>query len=204
MTTSKYANIGGVRPQRPSNFVRAGHFLARIDRFEEGTSFQGGDYLAVQMTILKVFEGGPIGMNFDTKAPLAPHSIGESVAEIMKKTNVAYAQRAKAFLMAADGLTEADFAKVAPDGSGIIKTSREEYPGQMFEQAVGPNQPLAGVIVEVRADQQLNRGAQEKQRAGLPLTSKDAYTRVSYIRALSDEEAAALIDAETFERFCRS
>lgn len=158
--SSKYAGVSAARAQRPANYFKSGvHALYRVTKVEEGEDKAKTGLVAIQGTIIALFpDSNPNG-----------NQVGEDTQEVIKRTNVAFMGRLKAFAMAVGNLTEANFAE-------------QEYDGQIFDELVGEDQPAAGVIVEVRSSQVIKQTA-----AGKPLDkleAKDTYTRVDFVRRL--------------------
>lgn len=178
---SKYAGVGGARAQRPANYFKAGvHGLYRINKVEEGKDKARTDLVAINGTIVHLFEDSLATAN----------QVGDDPSEVIKSTNVAYMGRLKAFAMAVGDLTEEHFAE-------------QEYDGQIFDELMGEEQPAAGSIVEVRSTQIVKQTAMNKPAAALE--PKDTYTRVDFIRRVSFTEVqetlvAAGLDEKAIER----
>ena len=194
---SKYAGVSGAKPQRASNYVRPGRYIVRLDRLEAGEAFKKGDYVAIQQTVLKTLPNGPVGFDYDRKIPLPPHSQGEQISEIAMVKNVAFEGRMKALLMVAGDMIEADFARGTPEAP--IPGNLEAYPGQSVEQAVSPDQPLAGVVMEIRADTAVKKDAKAKPEQAL--TNADIYTRIAYLRRIPFAELPSTLDEATLARY---
>jgi len=183
---SKYAKVSGARAQRGGNYVKPGHYLARIDAVREDKAFKKGEFLAFEMTIVHVFAGSETGFDHNRKVPMTVHSVGEQVTDILMMTNVAFEGRAKAFAMAAGDLTAEAFTE-------------EEYPGQIIEQMVAAEQPLAGRVLEIRAQQVIKVAGRAK--AETTLTNNDVYTRIDYLRRVPLPELAGVVDDKVIAKF---
>lgn len=206
---SKYAGVGGARPQMAAIYPNAGHYLIRVDTAEEGQNFKKEDFIAVRYTVLKVFGDSVLGIDYDRSTEdnmveIPPNSVGQSVSDLMKISNIAFAGRIKAFTMVATDCTEAQF-------------EQEEYDGQIIDELVSEEQPAAGVVLELRVEQVVKQNARD--RAAGDLKNENVYTKNNYIRRLSfaetlemlgddvarkfipdiDEEIAAEVDAEAAE-----
>lgn len=183
--TNKYADVGGARAQRPANYIRTGHYLARIDRVEEGTTFKKEDFVAANLTILKVFPDSQEGFDYDRKVKTPLHAVGEAVTDFMAVQNVAFNGRIKGFASIAGDLNESDWAQENPKGS-------------IVGEIVGATQPLSGVVVEIRADLRVKKEAKAKPEAAL--TGKDVYTQTGYVRRVPFAELKELLDEATIAR----
>lgn len=176
---SKYAGVGAARAQRPANYFKpGGHFLWRVIKVEEGEDRFKNALVAAQGGIIHTFE--------DSDA--ASNRVGEEVAEVIKRSNVAFAGRLKALAMAIGDLTEADF-------------EAQEYDGEIFDELVSEDQPGAGVILQVRTVQVLKQAAANKEKP----EPKDYYTRTDFVRRVAFSEVkellvAAGLDEETIAR----
>jgi hypothetical protein len=183
---SKYAGVSGAKAQRVGNYVKPGHYLARIDRVEEGQAFKKGPFIAVQFTIVHAFENSVPGFDYNRKVALALHRAGEDVTDICMLSNVAFESRVKAIALVAGGLTESDFVQ-------------EEYPGKIIEDMVDEDQPLAGVVVEIRADTVVKKVAKAKPEEAL--TNDDVYTRLGYMRRVPASELAEILEDRELQKF---
>ncbi len=183
---SKYAGVSGARAQRGGNYVRPGHFLARIDAVRADKTFKKDEFIAIELTVVHVFPGSDSGIDYNRKVPIPSLTVGEQVSDILKMTNVAFEGRAKAFAMAAGDL-------------GADAFTQEEYPGQIIEQMLVPEQPLAGTVIEVRAQQVVKKDARAK--AETALTNNDVYTRTDYLRNVPIAELAGIADAKIIAKF---
>lgn len=176
---SKYAGVGGARAQRPASYFKPGfHGLVRILKIEEGVDRFKVELVATPCMVIHAFEDSLSTAN----------RVGEEVAEVIKRTNVAYAGRLKALAMAIGNLTDQDF-------------EAQEYDGQIFDELVSDDQPGAGAVLEVRTTQVLKQVAASKPSP----EPKDFYTRVDFLRRVSFSEvketlAAAGVSAEAIGR----
>jgi hypothetical protein len=179
---SKYAAVSTAKAQRGANYVRPGHYLARIDAVrEDKSSNKKGDFIAIELTIAKVLDATNTGPE---SVKQTPHVVGETAADILMLANIAFEGRAKAFAMAAGGLNESDFAQ-------------EEYPGQVIEQMVSPDQPLAGRLIEFRAAMVVKRDSRQKDSVG----PNDVYTRIDYIRRVPADEVPTVLGPDVTAKF---
>ncbi|CAK9074212.1 Uncharacterized protein (Fragment) [Durusdinium trenchii] len=184
---SKYAGVSGARVSRDGNYIRGGHYLLLVERIEEGQTFKKQDFVAIQQNVLHVFDDSEPGYDYDRKVEQPLHRVGESVTDMNMLGNVAFESSMKAFALVAGDMTEEELLE------------REEYPGQMIEEMVSDEQPLAGAIVEVVARTVIKKDSRAKGEENL--SNKDIYTRVAYRRVWSDEEAREFLPAEIADRF---
>jgi len=75
----------------------------------------------------------------------------------------------------------------------------EEFEGQIIEEMVGEEQPLAGRIVEIRAVQVVKKPQREKDEEDLK--NEDCYTRIDYVELLQGEDITDELDAEVIAQY---
>lgn len=182
----KYGKVSGAKAQKSGNYVRDGHYVARIDAVREDNAFKKGDFIANEMTIVKTFEDSTPGFDYSRKVEKSLHAPGESTADILMVSNVAFEGRMKAFVMAAGNLTEQAFAD-------------EDYPGAIIDEVLGEEQPLVGRAVEFRATTVIKRDARQKTEEDL--TNNDVYTRIDYVRQVPASELGDLLGEDVAAKF---
>ena len=167
---SKYASVSSARAQSTATYPTGGHYLWLIQAVEEGVNFKKQDFVANRSTNIFTFEDSVSSIDYDRgQTAIPPTAVGTTLSDVMLLGNVAFDGRIKNLAMAAANLTEADF-------------EAEEYDGQIIDEMVGPDQPVAGFVVEVRVEQTVKRDARD------PIENKDTYHKVNYIRRLSFSE----------------
>lgn len=173
---SKYAGIGAARAQRPANYFKPGfHGLVRILKVEEGEDRFKTTLVACQATVVHLFADADAANT---------NKVGEECAEVIKKTNQAYAGRLKALAMAVGDLTEQDFEE-------------QKYDGEIFDELLSEDQPAAGVIVETRSALVKKKAAAEKTAE--QLKPSDFYTRVDFLRRVPFGEVKEILAAAGVE-----
>ena len=182
---SKYAKVAGARAARGANYMRPGHYLARIEAVREDKAFKKGDYVAIEMTVVATFADAVQGFDYNRKVQLPFHGVGENVSDVIMQTNIAAESRIKAFAMAAGDLTEEDFQS-------------EAYPGATIDELVGETQPVAGAVVEIRAQTVIKKESRAKAESAL--TNDDIYTRLDYVRRVSFAETKTLLEPKVIDR----
>jgi hypothetical protein len=116
------------------SYVKPGHYLARIDRVKAGISQQdGGEFVAIEMTILDALPDGdiPVDKDFNLLSADAWHRPGENVSHLLMAKHASFQANYKAFVGNVGGLPE----------STITKQHCEAVTEGLFE----------GLFVEVRA-----------------------------------------------------
>lgn len=188
---SKYAKVSTTDVFGSVNyFNRAGRYLVLVNSIEEGENHQNVLFIQANLRIVKVMEGDP-SFDYDKRknnepVALSAHKIGEEVVDKMMSNNQAFGSNVKRLAMAAGDLTQEDFDK-------------EEYEGQIIEDMVDTEQPLAGRVIEVRAVQvvkKVNRNLDEED-----LRNEHVYTRVDYVELLQGEDIIDELDKETIESY---
>lgn len=158
------ANSGG-------NYIRPGHYLARVDRIKSGTSQTGaGDFVAVEMTVLEALPDGdvPVNENFEKLGEDQWHRAGEQVSHVLMAKHQSFLGNFKALVANIGGIAEAE----------VTRERCEAVTDGLFD----------GLLVEVRA-----RTIKTKSR-GTP------FTVVTYVREVPAQEVSERVDVETLSR----
>lgn len=188
---SKYANVSKTEVFGAVNyFNRAGRYIIQMNSVEEGSNHNNVDFIQANMTILKSMDG-PVSYDYDKRRDGEPialemHKVGEEVVDKMMSNNMAFGSNVKKLAMAGGDLTQEDF-------------DNEDHEGQIIEEMVGDDQPLGGVILEVRATQVVKKPARSKDEEDL--TNEDVYTRVDYVELLVGEDIEDELDEDTIEKY---
>ena len=190
LAPGRFGDASKARAHRSANYPRPGHYLVRLDAVREDTDKSKTTFIAVEQTCVKVYEDSQPGFDYGKKTPMALHRVGETFADIIKRTNVAFGPRLKAVAMCAGNLTEEDFAT-------------EEYEGAIVDQMLHADQPCAGYVLEI-----VIKSVIKKDKRDIPeeqLGSKDFYQTIDYVRRLSfgevQEELAGMNPAQVARLF---
>ncbi|MGH2976480.1 MAG: hypothetical protein ACRDLL_16695 [Solirubrobacterales bacterium] len=187
---SKYAKVSGAKASAASNYARPGHYLVLIGAVKEiEAGAQNILSVVAELTVLHTFDDGTKGRQFEAGRATEFMVPGEDFAEVFKSDNVAYGPRLKNFTMAAlDAEDEAEF------------TSAEKYPGENIEYVVGEEQPGAGRVLELTAQQVVKKEAKAKNETQL-VTATDTYTRCNFKRCVPEAEVAKIVNPAILKRF---
>lgn len=189
---SKYAKVSSAEVFGDVNyFNRAGRYLVLINSIEEGENHNNVLFVQANLRILKVFDNGPESYDYDKRRSgepvvIAPHTVGEEVVDKMMSNNVAFTSNVKRIAMTVGDLTQDDFDK-------------ESFEGEIIEDMVSSEQPLAGRVIEVRAKQVVKKPQREKDEEDL--RNEDCYTRIDYVELLDGEDIEDELDTEIIEQY---
>lgn len=189
---SKYAKVSAAEVFGDVNYLnRAGRYLVLINSIEEGENHNNILFVQSNMRILKVFENGPESYDYDKRkggepVALAHHAVGEEVVDKMMSNNIAFGSNVKRIAMTLGDLTQKDF-------------DNEEFEGEIIEEMVSSDQPLAGSVVEIRAKQVVKKPQRDKDEEDL--RNEDCYTRIDYVERLDGEDIKDELDSEIIEQY---
>ena len=71
-----FSGISNARARFDQNYAKQGHYLVRIDRVKADQNWKRQDYVAVEMTVLHVYEDGQ-------GDPTQWHKVGENISDVM-------------------------------------------------------------------------------------------------------------------------
>lgn len=126
-----FDKVESARPKVDASYIRAGNYLARIDRVKQGESRKKDPFVAIEMTVLKCLE---------REGGVEPHKPGESVSQLYMHKSDYFDSEVKAFVMAVTGCSEGEVTPAA------------------CEQVCDPKvQPLANVVVEFHAKTRMTK-----------------------------------------------
>ncbi len=191
-TKSKYANVSKTEVFGNVNyFNRAGRYLILVNSIEDGENHNNILFVQANLRILKVYENGPESFDYDKRKDgepraLSHHKVGEEVVDKIMSNNKAFGSNVKGLAMAVGDLTQEDF-------------DNEAYEGEIIEDMVAEEQPLAGRVVEIRAVQVVKKPQREKDEEDLK--NEDCYTRIDYVELLQGEDITDELDAEVIEQY---
>lgn len=116
-----FAGVGGARMAVQANYLKAGHYLVRLDIAKQDVTRKGIPFVALEFTVVHVY---------DAEEP-DRHGLGESVTHFLDSTNDYFLGEIKGFMVAALGCAET------------------EVEAEMCHEVVADDQPLAGFFLEV-------------------------------------------------------
>lgn len=161
------------------SFVRAGHYLVRIDRIRSGTSQNHScDYVAIDMTVLHDYDDGdtPMMVNPETERPKdwvpdqkGPHRVGEQISAQFLAKHKSAKGNYKAFIANAVGASDKEV-----DAGFCLKIEQDEL--------------LNGSVVE------LNNRMIEKKDGG-------PFTKVWAVRRVEEDELSRVLPEEVVNRY---
>jgi hypothetical protein len=189
---SKYAKVSGAEVFGAVNYLnRASRYIVLINSIEEGENHNNILFVQNNMRILKVIKGGSLSHDYDKRkngepVELDPHPVGDEVVDKIMSNNIVFGSNLKRLAMTVGDLTQEDF-------------DNESYEGEIIEDMVNAEQPLAGRVVEIRAVQVVKKAQRDKDEEDL--TNEDCYTRVDYVELLQGEDITEELDAEVIEEY---
>lgn len=122
-----FKGMGARQPQRDSEFVKAGRYVVRVDKFSFGKTRAGRDYALFNFTILSVVDDSEAA-----KDPKGPHRVGDKASWMMMSDVDASGPALKAAVMSLIGTNES-----------------EELDDDTFEKLASPANPLGGLFAEI-------------------------------------------------------
>lgn len=156
-----FDRMGGTKPKQDGNYIQPGNYACRIDRVKLDKNRSGGEFVAVEMTVLHV-----IG----TEEGRQSHKVGESISRLFCDYGPGkdyFLKELKAFLLAAYGAQPDDL----DDDAEAVKVCTDTCDLKL--------QPLAGTIVEVSAKNRVGK-------TGKDFTNVVFKRRISPIAVLND------------------
>jgi len=156
---SMFSGIETAKASFDAKYLQQGHYLCRIDRVKADKTRSGDQFLAVEMTVLHTFTDGD-GL------PEKWHKAGESASHLMMAKHDSFLGNVKAMIANLLACHESEVKE-----SDCVKVSEKE-------------QPLAGMVAEIRARDILTR-------------ANKSFTKVSYIREFPASEIEAVLDEKT-------
>ncbi len=181
MTKNRYEEAAKTKLSRGGNYVRGGHYIVLVDAAVESENRKHIANNAVEMTVLHVFPDSVQSFDYDKKEKQPLHIVGEQISDVISSANEMAGQRIKRFVMAAGNLTE------------------EQCGAAEMQDAFSADQPLAGFVLEMRPEQQLNKVGKAKPTESL--TSKDGYIVSNYMRRVPFAEVKQILPAAVVTRF---
>lgn len=155
---SMFKGVEGAKASFDASYVGAGHYLCRIDRVKADKTRSKDDFLAVEMTVLHVFMDG-------AGEPAKWHKAGSAVSHLMMAKHDSFLGNVKAMVAAVMGVHESEVTE------------------KDCEDLSGAGQPLAGMVIELKAREILTR-------------ANKPFTKVTYEREFPAAELQDLLDAK--------
>lgn len=115
-----FDGIDDAKPSASGNYIRPGHYFARIDGVRLVKKFTGEDFLAIEMNVVQVLD--------DEDG--TGHRVGEDITHLLKSTQPSFLGNVKQFICATLGCS--------PDEVGKAEADR----------VTSDEQPLAGIVIE--------------------------------------------------------
>lgn len=114
-----FDGIKDAKASMDANYDRDGDYISRIDRVKGGKSRSGDEFVAVEKTIIFVYDDGE-GRG---------HKVGENVTHMMMKKHDSFLGNMKAFVAKCMGCDE------------------EEVDGAACEEIISEDNPMGGMVV---------------------------------------------------------
>lgn len=118
-----FQKIKDARASFQSNYVRPGHYIARIERVKQAKTRKDEDFIAIEMKCIVVID------NDSGRG----HKVGEDMSHLLMAKNDSSIGNFKRFVM------------------NVMEASEEEVTEEACEHIVSDNQPLCGLFAEVFA-----------------------------------------------------
>lgn len=145
-----FKGIEGAKASFDASYMGEGHYLCRIDRLKADKTRAGDHFLAVEMTVLHTYTDG------DGTADKW-HQPGNAVSHLMMCKHDSFLGNVKSMIANLLGVHETEVTEADCD------------------QASGPNQPLGGIVAEVRA-------------RGIMTRAQKPFTKITYVREFPASE----------------
>lgn len=153
--SNMFSGITAAKASMSSNYFKAGHYLFRVNAVKVGVSRKQESFVAVEVTTIHIFD------NDDGRG----HRVGEEATHMLMQKFDQFLPNMKAFIAAACSMEANDITE------------------QNALSVCGPEQPLAGTVVECQ-----NR---------ITMTQKNnQFTRVNYVRQVLAAELLQLLPVE--------
>ena len=153
-----------------STYIRPVHGILRIDRVKVGKSRKGREFVAVEMTVVKVFD--PF-----TEDGQPPHRPGEAVTDMKMSDNDYFLGEMKAFL--------ANTCDVQP----------EDVTPEDCELVTSDENPLGGVFVEVLARNRTTKEGKDFTK----ISYKRPVSPEELVDLVTEEEITKVFSTEAWE-----
>lgn len=183
---NKFDAIARANPTVRNDFITAGHYLVRIDSFRARNGFRAGAMHVAEMTVVHVFPDSKPAFDNQSKTIIPCNTIGQSVSDIMKESNVAYADRMRNFLDAAGELSQDDWDTRGAD--------------EVVNLLSGEEQPIAGLVVELLASTVTKDVSRKKPTIEL-VSGQDTYVRAYYKRRVTFAEVSKTLSPEALANY---
>lgn len=159
-----FKGISEAKASVAANYLRQGLYLLRVDACKTGETRKKKEFACLEMKVVKVLHDP------DQYPEKKQHRVGESVTHMLMAEHDAFLGNIKALVAA------------------VLDIGDEEVTESECNDVFGPDQPLAGCVVEVEA-------IEIETKAGNP------FTKVIYRRMLDDEEIAETFTEEEIRQF---
>lgn len=153
---SMFKGVEGAKASFDASYLGAGHYLCRIDRVKADVTRTKDQFLAVEMTVLHTFMDG-------AGEPAKWHKAGSAVSHLMMAKHDSFLGNVKAMVAALMGVHESEVTQAD------------------CEELSGANQPLAGMVIEVKARDILTRAQKN-------------FTKVTYEREFPAAELGDILE----------
>lgn len=176
-----FGGIDSARTSFDSNYMRAGHYLCRIDRIKASTNQGGEPFLATEMTILHCFSDHEA-----VQVGVLAHAAGEQVTDMKMKKHQSFLGNVRAMIAGLEGMTVEELQQ---------QLGREGKNVEMYMiEVCGAQQPYAGTFVEVYARQIMTR-----PKPGVP--NGTPFTKITYKREVRPSELPGFMPPELLQSF---
>lgn len=155
-----FSGIGNAKALLESEYIKPGTYWLRIDRNKIDKNRKGLVFAAIEMTVVRVLD--------DLNG--TGHRIGNSVTHLVMQANDYFLSEIKSFIGNVMGIQP---EQISEDHANLV---------------FGPDQPLAGTVVEMQA------------RNVVTQAGKD-FTRIVYKREVPAAEVLEALDKDTVVRF---
>lgn len=170
-----FGGIDHAKTSFDSNYMRPGHYILRIDNIKASANQKGEPFLATEMTVLHCISDLEA-----TQHALHPHLPGETVTDMKMKKHQSFLPNVRAQIAGMEGMSIEELQQqLGREGKSV-----EQY----MIDVCGPNQPYAGMFVEIHARQIMTQ-------RGTP------FTKISYKREVRPSELPGFLSPEQIQKF---
>lgn len=156
-----FSGVENAKASFDAKYLGQGHYLCRVDRVKADKTRTGDEFLAVEMTVIHTFPDG----DGDSQKW---HRPGEAVSQLMMAKHDSFKGNVKAMI------------------ANLLGVKENEVAEKDCEAACSAQQPMAGIIAEVRARDILTK-------KGTP------FTTIRYVRSFPAVEIQDTIDPKLLD-----
>ncbi len=190
---SKYASVSTAQVSVEGNYIRAGRYLAQIEKIEEGTTPMGReDFVSIHLLVLAADDSQLTVLDQRFGGGLS--AVGESVSDFNKLNNIAFNQKMMAFAMVVSNLTQQEIQDQEVTKGAELGLKPSESAGLFVSAMTAEDQPFAGKFIEVTV-----RWVKNKDNKSVPdseVGRDGVYPKTTFNRLVSASEVAETIDSE--------